>query len=130
MDLAAELQRIYDSEINVEISWFWDGGIFLRLGDKMNGFLAEEEVDSVADVLPWLQEAIARFYPHSSYAQSLEPAVRARAADRVFRHPWTGQQVRCPHCGSPNANPGFDDLLAFTCNHCGRFVVVEPPKVN
>jgi hypothetical protein len=26
MDLAAELQKIYDSEINVEItiSWFWD----------------------------------------------------------------------------------------------------------
>jgi hypothetical protein len=27
MDLAAELQRIYDSEINVEISWFWDGAL-------------------------------------------------------------------------------------------------------
>jgi hypothetical protein len=44
MDLAAELQRIYDSEINVEIGWFWDGGIDVRLGDKMNGYLAEENV--------------------------------------------------------------------------------------
>ena len=26
MDLATELQRIYDSEINVEIAWLWDGG--------------------------------------------------------------------------------------------------------
>ena len=131
MDLAAELQRIYDSEINAEITWFWDGGFTVRLGDKVNGFLAEEDVNSVADILPWLQEAIARFYPDSDYAQSLEPEVKARAADRIFRPPRTGQQVRCPHCGSPNANAGlFDELLAFTCNHCGRFVEVEAPKVN
>jgi hypothetical protein len=31
MDLAAELQKIYDSEINIELSWFWDGGIEVRL---------------------------------------------------------------------------------------------------
>ena len=37
MDLAAELQKIYDSEINVEISWLWDGGIEVRLGDHLNG---------------------------------------------------------------------------------------------
>jgi hypothetical protein len=85
MALAAELQRIYDSEINAEIRWFWDGGFTVRLGDKVNGFLAEEEVNSVADVLSWLQEAIACFYPHSDYAQSLEPAVKACAEDRVFR---------------------------------------------
>jgi len=52
MDLAAELQRIYDSEINAEITWFWDGGFTVRLGDKMNGFLAEEEVNALADILP------------------------------------------------------------------------------
>jgi hypothetical protein len=68
MDLATELQRIYDSEINVEIGWFWDGGIDVRLGDKMNGYLAEENVRCVAEILPWLQEAIAHFYPTSTYA--------------------------------------------------------------
>jgi len=39
-DLAVELQKIYDSEINISIGWFWDGGITLRLGDEMNGFPA------------------------------------------------------------------------------------------
>lgn len=39
-DLALELQKIYDSEINISIGWFWDGGITLRLGDEMNGFSA------------------------------------------------------------------------------------------
>ena len=47
MDLAAELQKIYDSEINLRISWLWDGGIDVRLGDEMNGYLAEENVRSV-----------------------------------------------------------------------------------
>ena len=50
VDLAAELQKIYDSEINIEMSWLWDGGIDLRLGDPMNGFLAEENVPSMADM--------------------------------------------------------------------------------
>ena len=82
--MAAELQRIYDSEINVEISWFWDGAFTVRLGDKVNGFLAEEDVNSVADILPWLQEAIAQFYPGSDYAQSLEPAGEgARGGSRL-----------------------------------------------
>src|SRR5215475_9206498 len=71
MDLAAELQKIYDSEINVEMGWLWDGGIDVRLGDWMNGFLAEENVTSVPDILPWLQEAIAHFYLDSTYARLL-----------------------------------------------------------
>ena len=131
MDLEHELQRIYDSEINLEIGWFWDGGITVRLGDKMNGYLAEETVTSVADVLPWLQEAIARFYPESTYALSLDPAVKARAAGRVFLPPQAGAQVCCPHCGALHANPGgFEELFAFTCYHCGKYVEVEPPKVQ
>ena len=63
VDLAAELRKIYDSEINIEISWLWDGGIDLHLGDRMNGYLAEENVPSMADVIPWFQEAIAHFLP-------------------------------------------------------------------
>ena len=39
MDPAFELQKIYDGEINIEIGWFWDCGITIRLGDKMNGTL-------------------------------------------------------------------------------------------
>jgi len=54
VDLAAELQKIYDSEINIRIGWLWDGGIEVRLGDEVNGFLAEESVGSIADIVPWL----------------------------------------------------------------------------
>jgi len=34
IDLALELQKIYDSEINIRISWLWDGGIDVMLGDR------------------------------------------------------------------------------------------------
>ena len=94
MDLAAELQRIYDSEINLEIGWFWDGGIDVRLGDRMNGFLAEETVGSVEEIVPWLQEAIAQFFPGSTYAQSLDAEIRERAAGRIFTPPRLAGQVR------------------------------------
>ena len=50
--LENELQRIYDSEINVRIGWLWDGGIDIRLGDEMNGYLAEENVSSTGDIVP------------------------------------------------------------------------------
>jgi len=103
VDVAAELQKIYDSEINVHISWFWDCGIDVRLGDDVNGFLAEESVASVAEILPWLQEAIAHFYPTSTYAASLDAEIRTRAATRLpaaecrrYRHLpalWSAQRI-------------------------------------
>jgi hypothetical protein len=43
-DLAHELQKIYDAEINVRIGWFWDSGLEIRLGDSKNEYVAEENV--------------------------------------------------------------------------------------
>ena len=111
------------------IGWFWDDGINVRLGDEMNGYLAEENVQSVSEIGPWLQEAIAHFYPNSSYAVSLDQAVKERAAQRVFVPPKIGASVRCPHCGAPHASQ-MDELIAFVCLHCGTSVIVEPPKVS
>jgi hypothetical protein len=130
-DLAVELQKIYDSEINVEISWFWDAGVDIRLGDKVNGYLAEQNVPSVAEILPWLQEAIAHFYPTSTYARSLESEVHEHASRRIFTPPSVGATVTCPHCGAPHAAPpGMDELIAVVCMHCGNSVKVEPSKTQ
>jgi len=130
MDLAIELQKIYDSEINVEIAWFWDGGIDVRLGDKMNGYLAEQSVKAASEIVPWLQEAIAHFYPSSEYATALDPEVRLRAANSMFTPPRIGERVLCPYCGAPNPGPGFDEVMAFYCSRCGNSVQVERPPVN
>jgi hypothetical protein len=67
--------------------WMGDGGVTLRLGDDIGGYIAEDIVASLADSVPWFQEAIAHFYPTSTYARSLGPDVHERAAHRVFtRH--------------------------------------------
>lgn len=34
-----ELEVTYNSEINLEIGWFWECGITINLGDPMNGYL-------------------------------------------------------------------------------------------
>ena len=53
--LEQELQKIYDSEIHVDIGWLWGGGIDVSIG---NGEFSVN-VGIVAEVLPCLQEAIA-----------------------------------------------------------------------
>jgi hypothetical protein len=85
MDLAIELQKIYDSEINIEIGWFWDGGIEVRLGDKMSGYLAEETLTSTSEIIPWFQEAIAHFLLTSKYALSADAEIRKRAKPGATR---------------------------------------------
>ena len=40
-NLRAELQKIYDSEINIEISWIENGPIAVKLGNEFYGFDAE-----------------------------------------------------------------------------------------
>ncbi len=131
MDLGAELQKIYDSEIDIRISWLWDGGIDVWLGNDLGGYVAQENVGSASDILAWLQEAIAHFYPDSTYAQSLPQEIKERAAHRLFLPPRVGFEVRCPHCGAPHAAPPiFDELIGFICSRCGNSVKVDPPKVQ
>jgi hypothetical protein len=130
-NLATELQKIYDSEINLEMSWIWDGGIELRLGDRMNGYLAETTVRSVDDVVRWLQEAIAHFYPDSTYANGLHEDVKERASHQIFLPPMTGARVTCPYCGAPNPNYGrMEEIICFVCSRCGSAVEVARPKVQ
>jgi hypothetical protein len=40
-DLEEILGALYKSEINASISWLWDGGIEVQLGDEWNGYKAE-----------------------------------------------------------------------------------------
>jgi hypothetical protein len=54
MSLETELQKMYDSEIHVDIGWLWDGGIDLSIGnDEVTG-----NVRTVAEVLSWLQKRL------------------------------------------------------------------------
>ena len=64
--LEAELQKIYDSEINITIRVDADS-IVVGLGNDFTGFAVIEKVRRSADILPWLQTAIHAHYPASKY---------------------------------------------------------------
>jgi hypothetical protein len=43
MELGAIIDAVYESEINCSVEAFWDGGLTVKLGDDLNGFVAEPE---------------------------------------------------------------------------------------
>jgi hypothetical protein len=63
------LQRLYDSEINFEVAGFYDAGFDVRLGDALNGFIAESKVETWAEVEAWLRDQALAHFPDSKFAQ-------------------------------------------------------------
>jgi len=63
------LQKLYDSEINFEISTFWDAGFDWKLGDEMNGYKDGGQVDSLGDAAIALAIAAVKHFPDSVFAK-------------------------------------------------------------
>jgi hypothetical protein len=63
------LQRIYDSEINFEVSGFYDAGFDVRLGDALNGFVAQGKVETWEEVEAWLRDQALTHFPESTFAK-------------------------------------------------------------
>lgn len=67
-----ELQKMYDSEINVNIKSFWDSEwqVSIMVG---NVWFSTEDFDicSLDEVIPALQELIKKHLPESKYAKEL-----------------------------------------------------------
>jgi hypothetical protein len=68
IDVEAILDDLYASEINVDISWLWDGGIDVRLGDQLNGYKAEGKVSTMHEAAVWLRGQACKHYPDSGFA--------------------------------------------------------------
>jgi hypothetical protein len=69
LDIEATLNDLYASEINAEISWFWDDGIDVKLGDPLIGYDAEEKVATFFDAVIWLRDNACSHYPDSEFAR-------------------------------------------------------------
>jgi hypothetical protein len=65
------LQMLYDSEINFEISCFWDAGFMWKLGDSANGYLAEGNARIMEDAITQLADAALKNFPESEFASRL-----------------------------------------------------------
>ena len=68
-DLEEILRALYESEINASISWVWDGGINVELGDPLNGYAANDKVSTFAEATAWLRDQACKHYPDSEFAR-------------------------------------------------------------
>lgn len=63
MTLTEALSTLYDNEINVSISCFWDMGWRIAIGDLTNGWHAICYMDNLDDAPMWLIERAKYIYP-------------------------------------------------------------------
>jgi hypothetical protein len=67
--LGTIIAALHDSEINGEVSWFYDSVWRVKLGDEANGFVAEAVVSSPRDAAEWLRANAVRRYLASEFAK-------------------------------------------------------------
>lgn len=60
-------QQLYASEINGEIRWFFDLGFTWKLGDEVNGYLAEGSARTWTEAVADLAQAALVHYPGSGF---------------------------------------------------------------
>jgi len=69
-ELATFITDLHASEINGEISWFYDNVWGAKIGDKWNGYLAETaELPSLGEAARWLCDRALELYPESEFAK-------------------------------------------------------------
>lgn len=66
--LGTIIEALHDSEINGEVSWFFDNTWRVKLGDRDNGYVAEAIVASAEEAAEWLRANAVRRYPQSRFA--------------------------------------------------------------
>jgi hypothetical protein len=57
------MQALYDLEINVSVTSFWDIGFEVKLGDATNGFVAEYRASDWEEAERWLNAKARQHYP-------------------------------------------------------------------
>jgi hypothetical protein len=68
MDIEIVMRNLYASEINCFISSFWDNHWDVKLGDEMNGFVAEGNFQTLDECADFLDRKARKHFPESSYA--------------------------------------------------------------
>ena len=81
MDIEIVMKKLYESEINCSISTFWDNGWDVKLGDEMNGFVAEGNFRNLVEAADFLDRQARKHFPDSVYA--LGPIEHQRRLDAV-----------------------------------------------
>jgi len=70
IDLQTLLNLAYLHEINIQINWFWDSNVDVKIGDDMNGYEAESNV-YIGDLTEWLYQNLKRVYPEIQWTEMI-----------------------------------------------------------
>jgi len=66
------IKSLYDSEINVQIGFFWDMGFDCKFGDEINGFEAEVNSRNLDEFLTLIERKAKELYPDSKFAKEYD----------------------------------------------------------
>lgn len=89
MDIEITMKRLYESEINCSISSFWDNGWDVKLGDEMNGFVAEGNFRTLDEAAEFLDRQARKHFAGSVYALGIvEHAKREAVRRKVEEGKW------------------------------------------
>lgn len=63
------MQQLFESDINFVVDWFGDKGFRVYLGDEKNGYRANGDCRTWADVERWLDTQARIHFPNSDFAK-------------------------------------------------------------
>ena len=94
-ELASFISDLHDSEINGEISSFYDDVWGVKIGDRLNGYKAEATFNSFPQAMRWLRDKALELYPDSEFAKDYRrthPDYEPRPAEAGVG-PWPGIKI-------------------------------------
>jgi len=89
-------------------------------------FLEEKEEAKLRKKLLNAEET-AKQLPTTTLVQDLRAAPYGEEVDRTLDDMELSLEIctgMCPHCGNVNIFPGFGEMIAYTCQECGRAVEI------
>jgi hypothetical protein len=84
-DLGRIITALHASEINGEMSWFFDGAWRVTLGDSANGIDAAAVINSPEEAAEWLRANAIRLYPERP--RETLPRSDVKIASRLITDP-------------------------------------------
>jgi hypothetical protein len=99
LELGTVIDALYESEINCSIACFWDNGFTVKLGDEMNGFVAEKDCRTSSEAAMFLDNAAHQHYPDSTYALGRDEW----GVDMLRERPVSGSLAETTFCMRANA---------------------------
>ena len=90
------IERLYDSEINAQIDWFWDAGFSFGIGDACNGWSLfnrrestgseKQNTHDIAETISALAWQTRQIYPDSWFSKWYDELESFIEIERAAKH--------------------------------------------